>query len=240
MTWNYRLIGYDWDPEEPVVRMQECYYAEDGSINGVLQYGSVVESNSGVEGIRWTLTKMLEACDKEVISYQDPRLFGLRAVTEKEAVISTMLERLQAETAAELISEEAVATARKMVPLKVDITTADLWTYLTRLTEKMLRYKYQRDALATEIRKTRASLVDVLDDLNQEGNIIAADEWVGILGTLEFLIEDLGVQLQIPFLDMSKGEHGISRRTVPPPGEGDQGDASRPPDEGPPEPGRDR
>ena len=63
MSWNYR-IGFKKNPsgfdEYGVV---EAYY-EDGKVVGFTDFTSPYSEN--VEGLKWSLERMLEACDKEV------------------------------------------------------------------------------------------------------------------------------------------------------------------------------
>ena len=64
MSWNQRIgskknpSGFD---EYGVV---EAYY-EDGKVVGFTDFTSPYGEN--VEGLKWSLARMLEACDKEVI-----------------------------------------------------------------------------------------------------------------------------------------------------------------------------
>ena len=69
MSWNYR-IGFKKDPsgfdEYGVV---EAYY-EDGNIVGVTGFITPYDGDS-LSGLKWSLGKMLEACDKEVLNLDD-------------------------------------------------------------------------------------------------------------------------------------------------------------------------
>lgn len=64
MSWNYRIgfkknaVGFD---EYGVV---EAYY-ENGTIVGVTDFTSPYDEN--LEGLKWSLEKMLEACEREVL-----------------------------------------------------------------------------------------------------------------------------------------------------------------------------
>lgn len=64
MSWNYR-IGFKKHPsgfdEYGVV---EAYY-EYGKVVGFTDFTSPYGEN--VEGLKWSLERMLEACDKEVL-----------------------------------------------------------------------------------------------------------------------------------------------------------------------------
>lgn len=64
MSWNYR-VGYRNNPAGFVeYGVVEAYY-EDGKIVGVTDFTSPYSED--VEGLKWSLEKMLEAFDKEVL-----------------------------------------------------------------------------------------------------------------------------------------------------------------------------
>ena len=68
MSWNYR-IGQRNNPAGFVeYGVVEAYY-ENGDIVGVT--GFITPYGEGLSGLKWSLEKMLEACDKEVLNLDD-------------------------------------------------------------------------------------------------------------------------------------------------------------------------
>lgn len=68
MSWNYR-IGYRNNPAGFVeYGVVEAYY-EGGKVVGVTDFTSPYDEN--LEGLKWSLEKMLEACNKEVLNLDD-------------------------------------------------------------------------------------------------------------------------------------------------------------------------
>ena len=69
MHWNFRLIDLSHENAgEPWVRIQEVYYNDDESLEG---YADATVGSEDAEGLRLTLTRMLEALDKPVLKVSD-------------------------------------------------------------------------------------------------------------------------------------------------------------------------
>jgi uncharacterized hydantoinase/oxoprolinase family protein len=72
MSWNYRIFKrihnhkYLHEPET-LYEIRETYYDEDGSITMWAEIPDIISDN--LEGVRWTLQEMMEACNKPVIDY---------------------------------------------------------------------------------------------------------------------------------------------------------------------------
>lgn len=65
-TWNYRVFR---DPRyEPEVLTIVEAYTDDGDTEPSSWCSADVVTEEGVDGLRWTLTKMLEALDKPIMT----------------------------------------------------------------------------------------------------------------------------------------------------------------------------
>ena len=70
MSWNYRIGCKTIDENNTTFGVVEAYY-EDGKI---VDYTGFVEPyGEDREGLKWTLERMLEACDKEVLNLDELR-----------------------------------------------------------------------------------------------------------------------------------------------------------------------
>ena len=68
MSWNYRVEFKKNDSSFDEYGIVEAYY-EDGKVVGVTDFTSPYDGD--LEGLKWSLEKMLEACSKEVINLDD-------------------------------------------------------------------------------------------------------------------------------------------------------------------------
>mgnify|MGYP003340372287 CR=1 FL=1 len=69
MHWNYRLIDLSHENAgDPWLDVKEVYYDDDESLQG---YADVSLGSEDVDGLRETLTRMLEALDKPVLKIED-------------------------------------------------------------------------------------------------------------------------------------------------------------------------
>lgn len=68
MTWNHRVVKFDQSEfnEEPWLTICEVFYNTQGKEQGHTAFG-VVPGSETIEGLRWVLTKMLEALDKPIL-----------------------------------------------------------------------------------------------------------------------------------------------------------------------------
>ena len=65
-NWNYRVMEHE-NEKENTFQIHEVYYDEDGvagyHINGQIK-------SQSLEDLKWTLEKMLEATNKEILKYK--------------------------------------------------------------------------------------------------------------------------------------------------------------------------
>lgn len=66
MTWNHRVVKETLDDGGDWLTIREVYYNDDGGITGYTE-DAVSLSSETVEGLRWTLQRMLESLDKEIL-----------------------------------------------------------------------------------------------------------------------------------------------------------------------------
>lgn len=70
MSWNHRVFKrihrhkYLHDPET-LYEIREVYYDKDGKISGWSEMPDVIADS--VDGLKWTLNKMMESCNKPII-----------------------------------------------------------------------------------------------------------------------------------------------------------------------------
>lgn len=70
MSWNHRVFKrihrhkYLHD-SETLYEIREVYYDKDGKINGWSETPDVIADS--LDGLKWTLNKMMESCDKPII-----------------------------------------------------------------------------------------------------------------------------------------------------------------------------
>lgn len=75
MTWNHRVFKrrnptpLD-DSDEYSYQIHECFYEDDGTINGYTVEG-IAAYGSSLEELRANLQQMLDACDKQVLIYEE-------------------------------------------------------------------------------------------------------------------------------------------------------------------------
>ena len=72
MSWNHRAfksVCYNkyLDKYETFFEIREVFYDENGNIGNISDPADVVADS--LEGLKWTLNKMLESCDKPIIDY---------------------------------------------------------------------------------------------------------------------------------------------------------------------------
>jgi len=65
MSWNYRVLK-SVDGDDDWFQLHEIYYDKDNNVNGWVKAGATVHGNS-IDDLRDTLSKMLEALDKEAL-----------------------------------------------------------------------------------------------------------------------------------------------------------------------------
>lgn len=75
--WNHRVVRRVFHPgtdkEQVDYAIHEAHYNEKGASSGrcsITLDPVAVSSSEGLEGLRWVLTKMLEALDKPVLDYE--------------------------------------------------------------------------------------------------------------------------------------------------------------------------
>lgn len=72
MGWNYRITKrihnhkYLHEPET-LFEIREVFYDENGDISGITETPDVIAHS--LEDLKWTLSKMLESCDKPIIDH---------------------------------------------------------------------------------------------------------------------------------------------------------------------------
>lgn len=70
MSWNYRVTKriynhkYLHEPET-LFEIREVFYDDTGKINGWAEMPDVISDS--LDGLKWTLNKMLESCEKPII-----------------------------------------------------------------------------------------------------------------------------------------------------------------------------
>lgn len=70
MSWNYRVFKrihkhpYLHDPET-LYEIRETFYDENGKVNGWAEMPDIIADS--MDGLKWTLTKMMESLDKSII-----------------------------------------------------------------------------------------------------------------------------------------------------------------------------
>ena len=72
MSWNHRtfksIYNYEYSNEpETLFEIREVFYDENGDISNIAETPDVIADS--LEGLKWTLNKMLESCDKPIIDY---------------------------------------------------------------------------------------------------------------------------------------------------------------------------
>lgn len=69
-NWNYRIFKrihnhkYLHEPQI-LYEIRETFYDDSGKVNGWAEMPDVISDS--LDGLKWTLNKMLESCDKPVI-----------------------------------------------------------------------------------------------------------------------------------------------------------------------------
>lgn len=72
MSWNYRVTKrihnhkYLHEPET-LFEIREVYYDENGDISGIAETPDIISDS--VDGLKSTLNRMLENCEKPIIDY---------------------------------------------------------------------------------------------------------------------------------------------------------------------------
>ena len=73
MSWNHRVLRnkkYDW------VAVHEVYYSPEGKIDGYSKNPVTIGADD-IEGIKWQLDRIREACDKPIIEVdEDGQIIG--------------------------------------------------------------------------------------------------------------------------------------------------------------------
>lgn len=70
MSWNYRVFKrihnhkYLHEPET-LYEIREAFYDDNGKVNGWAEMPDVIADS--LDGLKWTLNKMMEGCDKPII-----------------------------------------------------------------------------------------------------------------------------------------------------------------------------
>lgn len=82
MSWNHRIIKTK-DGEDDWYQIHEVYYDDNGEINGYTERGTIVSGNS-VEDIKWTLEKMLDSLNKEIINQNKDEKYNNNNNTDTE------------------------------------------------------------------------------------------------------------------------------------------------------------
>lgn len=72
MSWNYRVFkrihNHKYLPEpETLYEIREVFYDNSGKVNGWSEMPDVIADS--LDGLKWTLNKMMEGCDKLIIDY---------------------------------------------------------------------------------------------------------------------------------------------------------------------------
>jgi hypothetical protein len=68
--WNYRVFKrihnhkYLHEPET-LYEIREAFYDDSGKVNGWAEMPDVIADS--LDGLKWTLSKMMEGCDKPII-----------------------------------------------------------------------------------------------------------------------------------------------------------------------------
>lgn len=68
--WNYRVFKQNVKEEEdfvPEFTIREAYYSEGEDFPWGFTQGAKAASSEDLEGLKWVLQKMLEACDKPIV-----------------------------------------------------------------------------------------------------------------------------------------------------------------------------
>lgn len=72
MSWNHRVTKrihnhkYLHEPET-LYEIREVFYDENGDITGMAETPDIISDS--IEGLKWTLQKMTECCDKPIIDH---------------------------------------------------------------------------------------------------------------------------------------------------------------------------
>lgn len=72
MSWNHRVTKrihnhkYLHEPET-LFEIREVFYDENGDITAIAETPDIISDS--VDGLKWTLNKMLESCEKPIIDY---------------------------------------------------------------------------------------------------------------------------------------------------------------------------
>ena len=69
--WNYRVFkrihNHKYLPEPEILyEIREAFYDDDGKVNGWAEMPDVIADS--LDGLKWTLSKMMEGCDKPIIN----------------------------------------------------------------------------------------------------------------------------------------------------------------------------
>lgn len=72
MSWNYRAFKSVYNDEysdetETLFEIREVFYDDNGDITNIADPADVVADS--LEGLKWTLNKMLESCGKPIVDY---------------------------------------------------------------------------------------------------------------------------------------------------------------------------
>lgn len=70
-TWNYRVMKFVDEDEEPYHQIHEVYYDKEGHPNGYTENAVSVLSTEGIDGLSWVLEKMAEALTKPILEESD-------------------------------------------------------------------------------------------------------------------------------------------------------------------------
>lgn len=73
-TWNHRVFRRTYNlgqgTEETVLEIHEVHYDENGEIHGITENPTHILCDD-VEGLRWTLEKMMESLNKPILDWSD-------------------------------------------------------------------------------------------------------------------------------------------------------------------------
>lgn len=69
--WNYRVFkrihNHKYLPEPEILyEIRESFYDDNGKVNGWAEMPDVIADS--LDGLKWTLSKMMEGCDKPIIN----------------------------------------------------------------------------------------------------------------------------------------------------------------------------
>lgn len=71
MSWNHRvtkrICGDKNLCEETLYEIREVFYDENGDISAITEKPQVIAES--LDGLKWTLQKMLDCCEKPIIDY---------------------------------------------------------------------------------------------------------------------------------------------------------------------------